>query len=93
MRLSEERVEFINQQIMDLLLDEGLIEIEGRPSGVLVDMNRAVLQDLSFEDKIDAEVTAMIAKMQRDIPEGSAEWNSIFFQKKEELAARHSYIL
>lgn len=93
MRLSEERIAFINRQILRSLLDEGLVEIKGRESGVLVEMNRTVLEDLSFEDKLDEEVEAMIRGMRRTIPEGSPEWNSIFLQKKEELAARHRYVL
>lgn len=93
MRLSEERIEFINQQILDLLEAEGLISIQGQRSTVLVEMNRTVMIDLKREDEIDAEVEAMIRKMKRNIPEGSAEWNAIFLQKKEELAARYNYIL
>ena len=93
MRLSEERIEFINAQILDALIDNGLIEIEGRERSVLVEMNRVVLQDLAHEDRIDEEVRQMIAKMKRSIPEGSAEHSAIFLQKKEELATRDGYVL
>ena len=93
MRLTEERIEFINRQILDSLTDQGLIAIDGRESAVMVEMNRTLIGDLSFEDKIDAEITAMIEGMKRDIPEGSPEWNAIFIQKKEELANRHGYTL
>ena len=93
MRLTEERIEFINRQILTALIDEGLIVVDGRASSVLTDMNRVIFKDLSFEDRIDAEVDAMIKKMKREIPEGSAEYRSIFIKKKDELAARHNYIL
>jgi hypothetical protein len=93
MRLSEERIDFINAQALDALIDLGLIEIEGRERSVLVEMNRVALQDLAHEDRIDEEVRQMIAKMKRDIPEGSAEYSAIFLQKKEELATRDGYVL
>jgi hypothetical protein len=93
MRLSEDRIDFINQQILDALLADGMIAVEGRPSAVLVEMNRTFIEDLGFEDKMDAEIAAMIQGMKRDIPEGSPEWNAIFMQKKEELANRHGYTL
>jgi hypothetical protein len=93
MRLSEERIDFINAQILDALIDNGQIEIEGRERSVLVEMNRIMLQDLAHEDRIDEEVRQMIAKMKRSIPEGSAEYSAIFLQKKEELAARDGYVL
>lgn len=93
MRLTEERIEFINRQILDSLVEAGFIEVDGRPSAVLVEMNRVVMTDLAQEDRIDEEVRAMILGMKRQIPEGSAEWNSLFLKKKEELAARRNYVL
>lgn len=93
MRLSEDRIEFINKQILDALITEGLAEVRGRVSTLLAEMSRAVMNDLGKEDKIDAEVDAMIKKMKRDIPEGSSEYRSIFIKKKDELAARYNYIL
>jgi hypothetical protein len=92
-RLTEERIEFINHQVLRALIEAGFIEVAGRESAVLVEMNRTVMQDLALEDRIDAEVREMIGKMKRQIPEGSAEWNSVFLKKKDELAARYNYVL
>ena len=93
MRLSEERIDFINEQIINALLDEDLIAIEGRKSSLQVDFNRVMLADLAHEDKIDDEVREMIGKMQRTIIEGTPEYNAIFLQKKDELMARDNYIV
>lgn len=93
MRLTEDRIEFINKQILDALITEGLVEVRGRASTVLTDMNRVVMQDLAMEDRIDAEVDAMIKRIKRDIPEGSAEYRSIFMKKKDELCAKYNYTL
>jgi len=93
MRLSEERIEFINQQVIDRLFGDELLEIDGREKAILVEMNRVVIQDLAFEDQLDNEVHEMIMGMRRNIPMGSPEYQAIFLQKKEELAARKNYVI
>jgi hypothetical protein len=93
MRLSEERIEFINQQVLDRLFDDELLEVDGREKAILVEMNRVVIQDLAFEDDLDRQVHEMIMGMKRSIPPGSPEYQAIFLQKKEELAARKNYVI
>lgn len=92
MRLSEERIEFIGKQIMSELLTRKLIRYRGLSSQLSTKAARAIQNDLQIEDQIDAEVERTIETMKRDIPRGSAEWNSIFIQKKEELANKRNYI-
>jgi hypothetical protein len=92
MRLSEERIEFIARQIAKVLADKKYITYYARSRTLDGLIAREVIKDLAFEDKIDAEAEKSVRSIKRDIPEGSAEWMSIFQQKKEELAKRHNYI-
>lgn len=92
MRLSEERIEFIARQIARALSDKKYVSYYARSRTLESLIAREVMKDLAFEDKIDAEVEKSIRSIKREIPEGSAEWMSIFQQKKEELAKRHNYI-
>ena len=93
MRLSEDRIDFLSEQVLDALLDKKMIAIEGRRSSVQVELNRAMVSDLQHEDKLDDEVRQMIAGMQRNIPEDTPEYRAIFLQKKEELARRDGYTI
>ena len=92
MRLSEERVEFISEQIEKELRDKKMIAYYNRKRRLKSIIARVIILDLAMEDKIDKEVEKIIRSIKRDIPEGSAEWNSIFQQKKEELAKRYNYV-
>ncbi len=92
MRLSEERIHFIVDQILESLQEKDLIELSGSPAQIRRELIRVIIQDLSIEDEIDKEVVRMIQTMEREIPEDSPEWMSIFRQKKEELARRRNYI-
>ena len=92
MRLSETRIEFIAQQIALSLTNKKFLGYYHRKLKLPSVIARVMIHDLAFEDKIDAEVEKIIRSIKRDIPEGSAEWVSIFQQKKEELAKRYQYI-
>jgi hypothetical protein len=92
MRLSEDRIHSIASQVAEHLTKQKMIQFKGLRSRLVTLIERVILQDLKIEDEINAEVERMIESMKRKIPRGSAEWNSIFFQKKEELARRRNYI-
>jgi hypothetical protein len=92
MRLSDDRIQSLSSQIAEHLVSEKLIRFRGLRTRLVTIIARVITNDLKIEDEINAEVERMIESMQRKVPRGSAEWNSIFFQKKEELAQRRNYI-
>ena len=93
MRFSDDRIQSIAGQIADHLRRKKMIHFSGLRTSLVTTIARVITNDLKIEDEINAEVERMIESMQRKIPRGSAEWNSIFFQKKEELAHRRNYII
>jgi len=93
MRLSDDRIQYIAGTMADYLTREKLIRFEGLRTSLVTTIARVITNDLKIEDEINAEVERMIQSMQRKIPRGSAEWTTIFFQKKEEIARRRNYIL
>lgn len=92
MRLSDDRIQSISDQIARHLRENKLVRYQGLQIRLVTAIGRVITNDLKIEAQINAEVEEMIEKMQRDIPRGSAEWNAIFFQKKEELARRRNYV-
>jgi hypothetical protein len=93
MRLGEDRVQNIATKMAEYLTREKIIQFGGMRTSLVTAIARVIMNDLKIEDEINAEVERMIESMKRPIPRGSAEWNSIFFQKKEELARRRNYII
>jgi hypothetical protein len=92
MRLTENRIQFIAQQILKELLDSKEISFTGSKMVLESEIARIIFDDLRIEDEIDQEVVEMISKMKRNIPPGSAEWDAIFQEKKAEIARRRNYI-
>jgi hypothetical protein len=93
MRLSEDRIHFISQQIAKELLDQKLLTFGGSRVVLEAEIAKVILEDLRIEDEIDREVVEMIEGMKRNIPQGSAEWQAIYWQKKEEVARRRNYVI
>lgn len=92
MRLSDERITFIANKIGDALLKKKYIGYQKSKHTLTTQIARTIIKDLQIEDQIDEEVKEIIKSMQREIPEGSSEWVSIFQQQKEILAKRINYI-
>jgi hypothetical protein len=92
MRLSEKRIQFIAQQIAKELLERGEISYSGTPLVLESEVARIISDDMRIEDEIDQEVVEMISRMKRNIPQGSAEWDAIYQEKKAEIARRRNYV-
>lgn len=92
MRLSEDRIHFIAQQVAKELLEKNLVKFGGSRIMLEAEIAKIIMEDLQIEEEIDREVVEMIGKMQRNIPPGSAEWQAIYSQKKEEIARRRNYV-
>jgi len=92
-RLSEDRIHFIAQQVAKELIDTKQVKFGGSRIVLESEIARVILEDLRIEDEIDKEVVEMLDKMQRKLPPGSAEWQAIYTQKKEEIARRRNYLL
>lgn len=93
MRLSEDRIHFIASQIAKELVEQKLVDFGGSRVVLEAEISKVVLEDLKIEDEIDREVVEMIESMKRTIPQGSAEWQAIYWQKKEEVARRRNYVI
>lgn len=92
MRMSEDRVQFIANQIAEDLKAKNQIKFSGSAIVLEAEIARVLMEDLRIEDEIDREVVEMIESMQRQPPQGSAEWQALFMSKKEEIARRRNYI-
>lgn len=92
MRLSEDRIHFIAGQIARELVETKQVKFSGSRIVLESEIARVILEDLKIEEEIDREVSDMIERMQRKPPPGSAEWQALYSQKKEEIARRRNYI-
>ena len=99
MRLSEDKVRRIAERLHDELEQRGLLAYKD-PRGSKAGTGRAarvkalydfIIQDLSVESEIDAEVERILATYQRELR--PTERDVLFRKHKEEVARKRGYVL
>jgi hypothetical protein len=94
MRLSEEKIEKLAEEIGELVTDGvGVVRFTGDPRALERDIARFFAADLRIEDEITQEALAKMATYRRNVAEGSTEWTVLLARHKEEIAARRGYVL
>ncbi len=93
MKLKDERVRQIADRITDVLYDDNHIDYAGRLEALTVKIEKVILEDLAFGDRIDQEATERLKTYSREITPGTAEWIILHEKTKEELAIKYNYYL
>jgi uncharacterized protein len=93
MRLSKERVLHISESLATRLLDEGLVAIvEGRKA-FIEQLDHAIIEELSVEDRLNAEVRQLLNAYEQDIERGHVDYQKMFTMVKSKLARERGIIL
>ena len=88
MRLSEDRISHISHQILDGIIQGGLVEPAVAEEKVLRDIKRTFAEELRFDDEADTVVRRTIQSLSRRVPEGSPEWDVLYRKYREEELRR-----
>ncbi len=87
MRLSPEKQAHLAQVVtarVQAADGEGLVEVSGTPTAIRMKVLEVIRAFIQRDENIAAQVRTKIRSMSRAIPEGSAEWSTIFRQMYEQ---------
>ncbi len=93
MRLSEERISRLAEEIANALLDDELIDLEIDEKKFVFFVQGLILQDLKIEDEIDEQATAWLLQHKPQLEEGTTEWEIQLDRVKEDLAVSRGYVI
>jgi uncharacterized protein len=93
MRLSKERVRHISESLVTRLQEEGLVAIVGDRKAFVEQMDHAVIEELSIEDRLNAEVRQLLHAYEQDIERGHVDYQRMFTMVKSKLARERGIIL
>lgn len=93
MRLSKERVHHMSESIAARLQQEGQVAIVGDPKAFVEQIDRAIVEELSVEDRLNAEVRQLLKIYEQDIERGHVDFQRMFTMVKSKLAKERGIIL
>jgi uncharacterized protein len=92
-RLSKERVRHIAESVAGRLEQEGHINLVGDRKAFIDALNRVMTEDLSLEDRVNAEVRQMLTVYEKQIQEGQVDYQKMFQMVKQKLVRERGLIL
>lgn len=93
MRLSRERVHHIAESLATKLQQEGHVAIVGDRKAFVAQMDHAITEELSVEDRLNAEVRQLLKAYEQDIERGQVDFQRMFTMVKTKLARERGIIL
>lgn len=93
MRLSKERVRHIAESVAGRLEQEGHISLVGDRKAFIDALNRVMAEDLSLEDRVNAEVRQMLTAYEKQIEQGQVDYQKMFQMVKQKLVRERGLIL
>ncbi len=93
MKLSKERVAALSALLVDKLTAGGMIELVGERQALVRSLERVVTDELSVEDRINAQAKELMRKYEAEIAKGHMDEHQIFLRIKKQLAKEQGVIL
>jgi hypothetical protein len=92
MILSKDYVDYMTRQVLKRLVAAKVIKTEHMPK-VAERVNRAVIDELQLEDRINEEVRVILEAYQEDMRKSGASYPEMFKKVKNELARKYKAVL
>jgi uncharacterized protein len=93
MRLSKERIRHLSESIATRLQQEGQVTIVGDRKAFVEQIDHAIFEELSVEDRLNAEVRQLLNAYEHDIEKGHVDYQRMFTMVKTKLARERGIIL
>ncbi len=93
-KFSEERIESLAAKIADQLDENDLIRTTmiHRPK-MIQKINRAIFEDQVMETQIEQEAIKQLEPLTKKYAPGSPQWEAMYLQAKERIAAKKNFDL
>jgi uncharacterized protein len=93
MRLSKERVKHIAETLAARLVQEGHIALLTQHKALVEVLDHVVTEELSIEDRLNAEVRQVLKSYERQIESGQVDYQKMFTMIKQKLVRERGIIL
>ena len=93
MRLSKERVRRLAESLTGYLQRHDDLELVGDRKVLVEALDQAITQELSAEDRLNAEVRQLLKGYEQQIEQGQVDYQKMFQMVKQKLVRERGIIL
>ncbi|MBI3356744.1 MAG: DUF507 family protein [Nitrospirae bacterium] len=93
MRLSKDRVRHMAESLAGRLQREGYIQLVGDYKAFIDALDHAMTDELSIEDRLNAEVRHMLKVYEKQLEQGQVDYQKMFQMIKQKLVRERGIIL
>lgn len=93
MRMSEERIDKIAQDIVDRLAEDELIDLTVDEDMLAERIGVLIARDLAVEEEIQREAVEWLRKHRPHLEPGTSDWSIELDAKRDDIAISRGYVL
>ena len=93
MKLSKERISHMAETMVTRLQAQGHLEVVGERRALVEALNRAITDELQVEDRLNAEIRALMKAYEAEIEKGHIDYQKMFTMIKSRLVKERGLIL
>ncbi len=93
MRITKERIRHIATTVASRLQDQGLLEVTGSEETLIQALDKAIRDELSVEDRLNAEVRNLLQQYEAEFEKGRADYQKMFTMVKGKLVKERGLVL
>lgn len=93
MKLSKERIAHMAESLAQRLTQQKMVALSGSHHALVETLGHAITEELSVEDKLNAEVRTLMKKYEAEIDRGQVDYQKMFLLVKKQLAKERGVIL
>ena len=93
MKLSKERIAHMAESLAQRLTQQKLVTLAGSHQALVETLGHAITEEMSVEDKLNADVRTLMKKYEAEIEKGQVDYQKMFLMVKKQLAKDRGIIL
>ena len=93
MKLSKDRVAHIAGSVVSRIQAQGMLELLATRQGLVEGLNRVITEELSVEDRLNAEIRQLMKTYEAEIERGQVDYQKMFTMIKKKLVQERELIL
>lgn len=93
MKLSENRIDRLSEQIVDVLAELDDVRLQADDVKLRYAIRAVMIDELTVEERLDAEVRKMLDEHKSDIVMGRMNYDELFRRAKQKLISERRIIL